>query len=169
MEGKRETWSGGGGARIRGPVERMETTNLGRYEVGRYPLECARGLGGEKPWGLRGRDLRWNVQQWGEGLVESTCRGKTGHQVERWGYHPTVKNSNPELFLSKRIAWTKMKTRLRERMSSDRPKLKFSSVRPEAIADAMVCLQIGTLHGCPLEAQQAAERVRCRYLQPING
>ena len=98
-----------------------------------------------------------------------TFSRKTGHQVEGWGYHPTVKNSNPELFLSKRIAWTKMKTRLRERMSSDRPKLKFSSVRPEAIADAMVCLQIGTLHGCPLEAQQAAERVRCRYLQPING
>jgi hypothetical protein len=27
---------------------------------------------------------------------------KTGHQVEELGYHPTVKNFDPELFLSKR-------------------------------------------------------------------
>ena len=40
-------------------------------------------------------------------LVESTSRRKTGHQVEGWGSHPTVKNSDPELFLSKRTAGTK--------------------------------------------------------------
>jgi hypothetical protein len=41
-------------------------------------------------------------------LVNSTSKRKTGHQVERWGGHPTVKNSDPELFLSKRTAGTKM-------------------------------------------------------------
>ena len=37
-------------------------------------------------------------------LVESSSSGGTGHQVERWGCHPTVKSSNPELFLSERTA-----------------------------------------------------------------
>jgi hypothetical protein len=35
-------------------------------------------------------------------LVESTSSKKTGHQVEGWGCHPTVKNSDPELSLSKK-------------------------------------------------------------------
>jgi hypothetical protein len=56
-------------------------------------------------------------------LIESTSSRKTSHQVERWGCHPKVKNSDPELFLIKRIAGTKVKKRLRERLSSDWPKL----------------------------------------------
>jgi hypothetical protein len=32
-------------------------------------------------------------------LVEHTSSRKTGHQVEGWGCHLTVKNSDPELFL----------------------------------------------------------------------
>ena len=60
---------------------------------------------------------------WERELVESISSRKTGHQVEGWGCHPTVKNSDPELFLSKRTAGTKMEKRLRERRSSDQPKL----------------------------------------------
>ena len=56
-------------------------------------------------------------------LVESISSRKTGHQVEGWGCHSTVKNSDPELFLSKRTAETKMEKRLRERRSSDQPNL----------------------------------------------
>ena len=56
-------------------------------------------------------------------LVESTSSRKTGHQVEGWGCHPTVKNSDPELFLSERTAGTKMEKSMRERRSSDRAKL----------------------------------------------
>jgi hypothetical protein len=33
--------------------------------------------------------------------------------VEEWGWYPTVKNSIPELFLSKRTTGTKMEKRLR--------------------------------------------------------
>ena len=41
--------------------------------------------------------------------------------------------------------------------------------RPDTITDAMVCLQTGTYHDCSTKVQQAAERVRCRYLHPTNG
>ena len=59
-----------------------------------------------------------------KGFVGSISSKNTGHQVEGWGCHPTVRNSDPELFLSKRTARTKMKKRrLRERRTSDRPKL----------------------------------------------
>jgi hypothetical protein len=47
-------------------------------------------------------------------LVESTSCRKTGHQVEGWGCHPSVKNSDPELFMSKRTAGTKMERGLWE-------------------------------------------------------
>jgi hypothetical protein len=56
-------------------------------------------------------------------LVESTSSRKTGHQTEGWGCHSTVKNSDPELFLSERTAGSKMEKRLRERWSNDRPDL----------------------------------------------
>jgi hypothetical protein len=60
-------------------------------------------------------------------LIEPTSSRKTGHQVEGWGCHPAVKNSDPELFLSKRAAGTKMEKNLRERRFSDRPKFGSSS------------------------------------------
>jgi hypothetical protein len=56
-------------------------------------------------------------------LIESISSRKTGHQVEGSGCHPTVTNSDPELFLSKRTVGTKLEESLRERMSSNRPNL----------------------------------------------
>ena len=60
-------------------------------------------------------------------FVEFISSRKTGHSVERWGCHPTVKNSDPELVLSKRTAGTQMEKRLRERRSGDCPTLRSSS------------------------------------------
>ena len=50
-------------------------------------------------------------------LVESTSSRKPGHQVEEWGCHCTVKNADPELFLSKEL----QRQKWRERWSSDNP------------------------------------------------
>jgi hypothetical protein len=60
-------------------------------------------------------------------LVESTSSRKTGHQMEGWGCHHTVKNSEPELFLSEKISWSKTEKNLMKRRSSNRPKLESSS------------------------------------------
>jgi hypothetical protein len=43
--------------------------------------------------------------------------------VEGQVYQPTVNISDPELFLSKRTSGTKMKKRLKERLSSNQPNL----------------------------------------------
>ena len=40
-------------------------------------------------------------------FVESTSSRKTGQQPEGWDCHPTVKNSDPELFLSEITAGPK--------------------------------------------------------------
>jgi hypothetical protein len=64
----------------------------------------------------------------GEGrLVDSTSSRKIMPQVEGWGCHSTVKNSDPELFLSKRTAGANMEKRLRERRSSDQHNLGYIS------------------------------------------
>jgi hypothetical protein len=55
--------------------------------------------------------------------VESSSNRQAEHQVEGWSCHPTVKNSDPEFFLSKRTVRTKIERRLRERRSSVQPNL----------------------------------------------
>jgi hypothetical protein len=58
-------------------------------------------------------------------LVESTSSRKSGHKLLGWGYHPTVKNTDPELFMYKRTPGTKMEKRLKERMSSNWPSISL--------------------------------------------
>jgi hypothetical protein len=92
-------------------------------------------------------------------IIEFTSSKKTGHQVEGWHCHFTVKNSDPELFLSERPTGTKMEKSLRKRMSNDRPKLRFNSgeaPRPEGMTEAMVCLQTGGYHDCPLKGPKSS-------------
>ena len=83
--GERGTWLGiGWGKRNEIPEgqqkEWKHATLGGRRLV--YPPECTRDLGGERLSGLKERNLRLNVLQWGEGACrEPTSSRKTGHQV----------------------------------------------------------------------------------------
>jgi hypothetical protein len=75
-------------------------------------------------------------------FVESTFSRKTGHQVEGWGCHPTIKNSDSELFLSKRTTETKMKKRRGKGDSLTGPKWdppQGEAPRPDTITGAMGC------------------------------
>ena len=81
------------------------------------PLGCTRDLGGERLSGFKGFPLEEMPYSGERELVESISSRKTGHQVEGWGCYPTVKNSDSELFLSKRTTGTKMEKGLRERRS----------------------------------------------------
>ena len=75
--------------------------------------------------GLKG--LRWNTQQWGEETHRVHLQQKDRASSEGWSCHLTVKHSNPELFLSRRTAGTKMERSLRKRRSNDRPKVRSNS------------------------------------------
>jgi len=48
---------------------------------------------------------------------------RQGHKGKGWGYQPTVKISDLELFLSKRNTRTKMEQKLKERLCGDQPNL----------------------------------------------
>jgi hypothetical protein len=41
--------------------------------------------------------------------IESNSTRKTGHQVKGWGWHPTVKNSDPELLRLKEMQGQKQR------------------------------------------------------------
>ena len=89
----------------------METCILRGMEGG-VPLKSIRDHGCQRLSRLNGGDLSQYEQWWEEGT-----------QVEGSDYQPTVKISDPELFLSERTAGTKMMTSLRKKRSSGRPKL----------------------------------------------
>jgi hypothetical protein len=106
-------------------------------------------------------------------LVESIFNRKIGHQVEVRGCHPTVKNSGPELFLSKESSETKMDKGLKERRSSGMPKLRPCSKEGLKAWHYYWCYGVLTNKGLSLlpskKAQKAAERVRYKYLYTTNG
>jgi hypothetical protein len=74
--------------------------------------------------------------------------------VEEWDSHPTVKNSDPELFLSERTIGTKIEKRLGGRRSVTGPNwdpAQGAAPRPDTITEAMVCSQKGVYHDYPLK------------------
>ena len=125
-EGKRGLWSSIGGEQKwspEGQQNKWKQSTFWEVEGRGEPLECTRDMGGERSSGLKGRDLRWNASIGEKELVEVISNRKIGHRIEGWCSHPTVKNTDPELFLPKRTAETKMEKRLKESRSIDLPKL----------------------------------------------
>jgi hypothetical protein len=55
------------------PEASRKNVNRKPQEIGDWgdPPECTRDLGGEKLPGLKGRDLRRNTRQWGEGIYRA--------------------------------------------------------------------------------------------------
>ena len=106
-------------------------------------------------------------------LVESTSSTKTGHQVERWGCNPIVKNSDSKLFLSERTVGTKMETRLGERRSSDQPILSpisrggYKSSHYYRCYDVLSDKSLAWLYSERLN-QQLTETVEDTYTQPLD-
>ena len=77
--------------------------------------------------------------------MEFASSGRTGHQVEGWGCHPMVRNSDPELFLSRGTVGAKMEKSLREKSFSDRHRLGFSweeAPGPDIVTYSMVYLRM---------------------------
>jgi len=106
-----------------GSAEIIERDNLGRKEVVlKDPPECTRDLGRERPSGLKEKDPRQTVLQWGEWTCKAHLQKKERASSEAWICHPTVKKPVPE-----RTAGTKVQKNLVERRSSNRPKLGSSS------------------------------------------
>ena len=88
--------------------------------------------------------------------------------MEGGGCHLTVKNSDPELFLSKRTAGTKMKKRLRERKSSDWPKLGYT-LKEAPSPDTITVLTDRSLAWLfSKRPKKAADCDRSRYTKPID-
>jgi hypothetical protein len=75
--------------------------------------------------------------------------------VEGWGWHPTVKNSDPELFLSERTEETKME----ESEGKEAP-------RPDTITDVIVCSQ--TCLSSEKPNKQLKESDTDTYTQPMD-
>jgi hypothetical protein len=49
------------------------------------------------------------------------------------------------------------------------PQSQVEAPRPDTITEALKCSQKGRIMTALQKTQQAAERVRCRYLHPTNG
>jgi hypothetical protein len=157
-----ETWSGIGGQEwsSKGQQNELKQTTLGGNRW------CTRHLRGKRDSQDSKKGTSDEMPNSGvRELVESTSSRKTGNQDKGWGCHPTIKNTDPELFLSKRTARTKLEKSPSARRSSERPQFVSSSRGSWhyywcAYRPSMAALR---------EDQHAADQDRCRYLHSTNG
>jgi hypothetical protein len=77
---------------------------------------------------------------------ETTSSGQIWPTMERWSHPLIFKNFDPELFLSKGNAGTKVEQRMKEKPYSDQSNLGFilcAGTKPDIITYGMLYLQTG--------------------------
>jgi hypothetical protein len=79
---------------------------------------------------------------------------------------PRSKTLNPNCSCLKELQGWRPRKR---RYSSKWDPAQGEAPRPDTITEAMVCSQKGPIITALQKTQQAAERVRCRYIHPTNG
>jgi hypothetical protein len=135
------------------------------------PLECTRDLGGERLSGLKGRDLRWNALQWGEGTCRAHLQYKDKVLSGEMGFPSHCQKLRPRIVPVWKSSRDKNIKSLRERRSNDSPKLRSifrEAPRPDIITDVMVCSQKGNYYDCPLKVPTSSWKSQVQISIPTN-
>jgi hypothetical protein len=135
------------------PAEIMKTDKLGGRRWGK-PSRITRDLVVERLSGLKGRTLRWNVLQWGEGTRRVYLQQIDRASSEGSGCHPTIKTLTHNCSCLKELqgwkwrgAWGKGGP-----VTSSKWELAQGKVpMPDIITEAKECSQKGTYNDCPLK------------------
>ena len=133
------------------------------------PLECTRDLGGERLSGLKGRDLRWNALQWGEGTYRAHLQQKDRASSEGWGCHPTVKTLTHNCSCLKELQGWKWRGAWGKEGPVTGPKwdpAQGEVPRPDTITEAMEHSQKGTYHDCPLKDPTSSWKSQMQIFAP---
>lgn len=165
-EGKKGTWSGirWGESTKAQQKEWKQVTSGGRRWSN--PPESTRDLWVER------LNLRWNILQWGEGTCRAHLQQKDRSSSEEWGCHPTVKTLTHNCSCLKELQGQKWRRAWGKGGPATGPKCVLDQRRSQGLT---LLLRLWSVHkkGSIITAlwktQQAAERVRSRYLRPTNG
>ena len=130
------------------------------------PPESPRDLGCEKLTGLSWENISWYAYQWGDGTWREHLPYIDIVPVEAGGYPPIFKKFNPELFPSQGNAgtekWSKNWKKGHPVTGPTQDPCHTCIPNPETITDAILSLQVGFWHGCPLRSSM---RNRLRQTQ----
>jgi hypothetical protein len=108
-------------------------------------------------------------------LTMTTSSRKIRHQVEGWICHPTIKRSDPEMFLF----WKHCRNKNGKETERKKGQLQaqigiqlkgFQSPRPDTITDVVFFLKTGAWHGCPLRDPTSSwvRQMQILSMQPMD-
>jgi hypothetical protein len=105
-------------------------------------------------------------------LVESTSSRKSEHQLEGWGWHPTVKiwlKIVPVRKNCRKNNWKQLEEKEVQWQVQIGIQLRGRSQGLTLLLLLWCAYKKVSITTAPWKAQQASEKVRCSYLQPTNG
>jgi hypothetical protein len=146
-EDNRRQWSGIGWGKqnwsLRARIKWKQASSGGK-RLG-VPPECTRGLGCESFSGLKGRNLRWNVLQWGQWISRLTNRRKTWHEVRvTIPQSKTLTHNCSCLKDLQRQKWRKVWGKGDPETGTKWDPAQGEDPRPDTITKVMKCSQKGT-------------------------